>query len=168
MDRLALLTARSSLVSFFLLIFASTVFAPTRPANAQSQSEQAKIADESPPEQRGLNFVVGERGLTALSFNGQSLLASAESGELQPQKSLFRAALDALLPRSSPTAAPNKQADTVDLSYPWGRVSCAYGKQHDKITMRIEVSNTSSETLDELSLRLMELNFPHSSRWRHP
>jgi len=55
---------------------------------------------------------------------------------------------------------PNKQTDTIDLIYPWGRVSCTYGKQGDKITMRIEVSNASAEPLNEVSLRLMELNFP--------
>src|SRR4029453_17850220 len=49
---------------------------------------------------------------------------------------------------------------TVDLSYPWGRLSCAYGKQGDKITMRIEISTSSAESPKELSLRLMELNFP--------
>ena len=104
---------------------------------------------------------MGAHGLDSLSFNGQSLLVSPESGELQPQKSVFRAVLDALLPRSSPpVATPDKKADTVELSYPRGRISCAYGKQGDRLTMRLEVSNTSSEPLNELSLRLMELNFP--------
>ena len=104
---------------------------------------------------------MGAHGLDSLSFNGQSLLVSPESGELQPQKSVFRAVLDALLPRSaSRVATPNRTSDTVDISYPWGRISCAYGKQDDRLTMRIEVSNTSSEPLNELSLRLMELNFP--------
>ena len=104
---------------------------------------------------------MGAHGLDSLSFNGQSLLVSPESGELQPQKSVFRAVLDALVPRSSPpVATPNKQTDTVDVSYPWGRISCAYGKQDDRLTMRLEVSNTSSEPLNEFSLRLMELNFP--------
>ena len=104
---------------------------------------------------------MGAHGLDSLSYNGQSLLRSAQDGELQPQKSVFRAVLDALLSRSpSPVATPNKQADTINLNYPWGRISCAYGKQGDKLTMRIEVSNTTSEPLDEFSVRLMELNFP--------
>jgi hypothetical protein len=84
---------------------------------------------------------------------------------LQPQKSVFRTVLDALLPHfQSPVATPNKQAATVDLSYPWGRFSCAYGKQGDKITMRIEISTSSAESPKELSLRLMELNFPSVPR----
>jgi hypothetical protein len=104
---------------------------------------------------------VGAHGLDSLSFNGQSLLLSPESGELQQQKSVFRALVDALLPRSSsPTATPSKNTDTVDLTYPWGRISCAYGKQGDRLTMSLEISNTSSKPLNELSLRLMELNFP--------
>ena len=44
---------------------------------------------------------MGAHGLASLSFNGQSLLVSPESGELQPEKSVFRAVLDAIVPRSS-------------------------------------------------------------------
>ena len=147
----------------FFVLFVLGIFNPTCPANAQSQSGQARTtpARQYPAVKRGLNFVVGAHGLDSLSFNGQSLLVSPESGELQPQKSVFRVVLDALLPRSSsPSATPNKKTDAVDLSYPWGRISCAYGKQDDRLTMRLEVSNTSSEPLGEFSLRLMELNFP--------
>jgi hypothetical protein len=147
----------------FTCFLALSLFAPTCPANAQSQGGQAEAspARPSPRAERGLNFSVGPRGLASLSFNGQSLLVSPESGELQPQQSVFRAVLDALLPRSSlRVATPNKQADTIDLSYPWGRISCAYGKQDDRITMRIEVSNAGSAPLNEFSVRLMELNFP--------
>src|SRR5207245_4862088 len=48
----------------------------------------------------------------------------------------------------------------IELAYRWGHVSCAYGKQGNVLTMRIEVSNASAEPLSELSLCLMELNFP--------
>ena len=156
--------ARFLLPGFFVL-FLLGIFNPTCPANAQSQSDQAKTPTvlQSPPSKQGLNFVVGAHGLDSLSFNGQSLLVSPESGELQPQKSVFRAVLDALVPRSSPqVATPDKKADTVDVSYPWGHISCVYSKQGDRLTMRFEVSNTSSESLNEFSLRLMELNFPRA------
>ena len=147
----------------FFVLFVLGIFNPTCPANAQSQSGQARTtpARQYPAVKRGLNFVVGAHGLDSLSFNGQSLLVSPESGELQPQKSVFRVVLDALLPRSSsPSATPNKKTDAVDLSYPWGRISCAYGKQDDRLTMRIEAFNTSSKAVNEFSVRLMELNFP--------
>src|SRR5436309_4520867 len=150
-------------IGFFLPLLAATVFADTSPVKTESQQNRTPTPAivPSPAAKQGLNFVVGAYGLDSLSFDGQSFLLSPESGELQPQKSVFRAVFDALLPRSSSrVATPNKQADTIDLSYPWGRISCAYGKQDDKITMRIEVSNTSSEPLNEFSVRLMELNFP--------
>ena len=63
---------------------------------------------------------------------------------MQPWKSIFRTVLDVLFPLASPIPAPGKRTDTVDLSYPWGSVSCTYGKHGEKITMRIEVSNASA------------------------
>jgi hypothetical protein len=146
---------------FLLLVFG--IFASAIRASAQSPADQmqAKSAVRFAAVKNGLDFSVGVRGLDSLSFTGRSLLVSPENGELQPQKSVFRAVLDALLPRSSsPSATPKKQADTIDLSYPWGRVSCAYGNQDNRLTMRIEVSNTSSEPVNEFSIRLMELTFP--------
>jgi hypothetical protein len=153
----------SSVIGFCLAFLAATVFADTSLMKTESQEirNPTPAALQSPPSKHGLNFVVGAHGLDSLSFNGQSLLVSPESGELQPQKSVFRAVLDALLPRSSPrVATSDKEADTVDVSYPSGRISCAYGKQDDRLTMKLEVSNTSAEPLNEFSVRLMELNFP--------
>jgi hypothetical protein len=146
----------------FFVLFVLGIFNPTCPANAQSQSGQARTtpACQYPPAKQGLNFVVGAHGLDSLSFNGQSLLVSPESGELQPWKSTFRATLDLFFPpASSPVQGPPKRADTVDLAYPWGGVSCVYGKQGDKLTMGITVSNASAKSIDQVSLRLMELNF---------
>jgi hypothetical protein len=145
-----------------LLLVALGIFAGASHANAQSQSDQAKEspAIQSPNAERGLGFSVGNRGLDSLSFNGQSLLRSAEGGEVQQWKSVFRAALDALLPPASPVTTANKQTNSIKLTYPWGHVSCAYGRQGDRLLMRIEVTNTGGQDLDELWLRLMELNFP--------
>ena len=155
--------ARSSFISFSVALLAATVFADTSPLKKESQRNRTPgpALLQSPASKQGLNFVVGVHGLDSLSFNEQSLLSSPESGELRLQKSVFRAVLEALLPGSSSRAGtPNKKADTIHLSYPWGRISCSYGKEDDKITMKIEISNTSSEPLNELSIRLMELNFP--------
>jgi hypothetical protein len=146
-----------------LTLIAATAFATTNAIKPESQLDAtaAVALPQSPAPKQGLHFVVGAQGLDSLSFDGQSLLGSRGSGELQPWKSGFGALLNALFgSASSPSPAPAKRADTVDLSFPWGRVSCAYGKQNDKLTMRIEVSNASSKPIDKLSLRLMELNFP--------
>ncbi|PYL71942.1 MAG: hypothetical protein DMF22_05555 [Verrucomicrobia bacterium] len=157
------MTQNSSLGTVSLLFLASTVFAATRPAKAESQRDQtaAPAVLQSPAPNQGLNFSVGNRGLKSLSFNGQSLLGSSQGGELQPSKSVFRTALDFLLPGNrSSDATANKQTNSIDLADRWGHVSCAYGKLGNTLTMRIEVSNTSAQGLDDLTLRLMELNFP--------
>ena len=147
----------------FMLLFGSIVFAATSQANAESQRYKtaASAVLESPAPKGGLNLAVGNRGLESLSFNGQSFLDSPRSGELRLEKSVLGAAIDALLSHTwSPIPTPNKQTDAVDLVYPWGCVSCVYGKQGDKMTMRIEISNAGAKEIDEFSLRLMDLNFP--------
>lgn len=157
------MTVNRSLINFFLALLAATVFGDTGPTKTESQPNETATRPflESPAPKRGLEFSVGNRGLESLSFNGQLLLVSSESGELQQQKSVFRVLVDALLPGpSSPSARPTKNTDAIDVTYPWGRISCAYGKHGNRLTMRLEVSNSSSKPLNELSLRLMELNFP--------
>jgi hypothetical protein len=174
------ITAHSSLIGFLPALLAATVFAGTGPVKTESQRNQsptsatlqspgnAKTQPASPPPataddapKQSLSFAVGERGLTSLEFNGQTLLSSADNGELRPWKSLLRQALDGLLlPGSSPMVSATKQANSIELTFPWGRVSCVYAKHDDQLTMRIEVAKTGPRQLDELSLRLMELTFP--------
>jgi hypothetical protein len=154
---------RGTVIGIWLAFFSAIVFGDSSPINRESQQNRTPDPAplQSPASKHGLNFVVGAHGLDSLSFNGESLLVSPESGELQPQKSVIRAVLDAFVPRSSPQAAtPEKKADTVNVSYAKGRILCAYGKRDDRLTMRLEVSNTSAEPVNELSVRLMELNFP--------
>src|SRR5207244_6798408 len=139
---LLLITRHSTLINVFLLLFAAATLAETNADKTQSQrnQEETSPALKSAAAKPGLDFSVGMRGLDSLSFNGQSLLRSPQSGELQPSKSVFRAALDWLLPRArSPVAIANNQTNTIELAYPWGHVSCAYGKQGNALTMRIEV-----------------------------
>jgi hypothetical protein len=109
----------------------------------------------------GLDFSVSEHGLGSLSFNGQLLLASPHGGELQSAQSLFRNVTDAVLDKSSSPATRSQTKDAVDLTYPWGSVSCAYSKKgENEIVMRIGITNSSKGPIPDVSLRLMELNFP--------
>jgi hypothetical protein len=154
---------RSLFAVTLFVLFVFSIFAGGSKATAQSQSDEAEAPTtfRTTDAKQGLEFSVGARGLDSLSFNGQALLRSPQSGELQPSKSVFRAALDLLLPGNrSPLATTNKQTNSIELAYPWGHVSCLYGKRVNTLTIRIGVSNTSAKGLDELSLRLVELNFP--------
>jgi hypothetical protein len=164
-NRFRLLRNRANQITHhsFVALFALGAFASAGQTNAQSQRDKAKASPalQSPGAKQGLDFSVGARGLDSLSFNGQSFLGSPQSGELQRWKSIFRTALDALLPHPSPpVTTANKQTNSIELAYAWGRVSSAYAKQGDRLMMRIEVSNGGAEELDELSLRLLELTFP--------
>jgi hypothetical protein len=163
LHQLRQVTVHNSFIGFLVAVCAATVFADPDAEKTESKRNPTPtiVPRLSSAPKQGLNFVVGARGLDSLSFNGESFLVSPASGELQPQKSAFRAVLDAVLPLSSAgVATPNKRPDTIDLSYPWGRISCAYRKQDERLTMSIEVSNTSATAVDEFSLRLMEMNFP--------
>ena len=150
-------------MALFTCPFVLGIFVDISPTNALPEGRDTKTrpVGQPPAEEPGLNFSVGDHGLNSLSFNGQSLLTSAERGELRPWKSFFREALDLLLsPGSSPIVPAKKQTNSIALAYPWGRVSCIYTKQDDRLMLQIEVANTSAQKLDELSLRLMELTFP--------
>ena len=110
----------------------------------------------------GLDFSVSEHGLGSLLFNGQSLLASPDGGELQSAQSLFRKANDSVIDKPSSPAARSQAKDAVDLTYPWGDVSCAYSKKgENEIVLHIGITNSSKGPIPDVSLRLMELTFPN-------
>src|SRR6266403_491478 len=164
-DQTSTFELQTSIAATVIVLFALWISAGVSRANAHSQSDLSKVSPDlqSPAAKQGLDFSVGTRGLDSLSFNGQSLFRSAQSGGLQPWKSVFRAVLDALLSNPSPLVqVAKKQVSSIDLAYPWGHVACVYAKKGETLTMRIEVSNTGARELDELSLRLMELDFPNA------
>src|SRR5436309_887255 len=101
-----------------LLLSAPGVRAEAAEPNSGAHVITTPAEAKAPAAETGLHFSVENRGLNSLSYNGQSLLRSAQDGELQPWKSVFRAALDAILSRSSSAVAtPNKQPDKINLSY---------------------------------------------------
>jgi hypothetical protein len=154
---------RSLFAATLFVSLAFAIFAGEDQASAQSPGDNAKALTTSQAQaaKQSLEFSVGAHGLDSLSFNGQALLHSSQSGELQLSKSVLGAVLDMLLPGNrSPLATANKPTNSIELACQWGHISCTYGKQGNTLTMRIEVSNTSAKGLGELSLRLMELDFP--------
>jgi len=107
-------TTHSSVIGFLLAVCAATACAHAGTEKTESQRNPkptAALRLSSAPEQ-GLKFIVGARGLDSLSFNGESLLTSPRSGELQPERSAFRAVLDAVLPLSSAGVASRIRSPT--------------------------------------------------------
>jgi hypothetical protein len=116
-------TVHSSVIGFLLAVCAATAcaHAGTKKTEWQRNPKPPAAPRLSPAPEQGLKFIVGDRGLDSLSFNGESPLVSPKSGELQAEKYAFRAVLDAVLPLSSAKVATlNKKPNTIDLTYPCG------------------------------------------------
>jgi hypothetical protein len=95
-----------------------------------------------------LKYALGQRGLSALSYRGTSLLANTDSGALQ-------------VVHETPTATRlDAGSRTLTQTYSWGRVACVYGAHADRLFLRLTVVNQSSGTLDKLALQVAELRFP--------
>jgi hypothetical protein len=93
-----------------LALLAATAFADTGAEKTESQRESNADRNGSPIiRAKGLSLSWALVVSIHSRFNGESVLVSPERGELQPQKSVFRAVLDTVLPLSSAgVAAPNK------------------------------------------------------------
>ena len=118
-------TVHSSVIGSLLAVCAATPCADagTQKTESQRNPKPTTALRLSPAPEQGLKFIVGDRRLDSLSFNGESLLASPKSGELRPERSAFRTVLDAVLTLSSAGVATlNKKPNTIELSYPWVRI----------------------------------------------
>ena len=60
----------------------------------------------------------------------------------------------------SPQALAKGNRPTIDLEFPWGRAVCFYRKRGNQIVMKVQVTNNSAQSLEDLSARLMKFTFP--------
>src|SRR4029077_20205880 len=62
---------------------------------------------------------------------------------------------------SAPVVTLDRSNQTLQLSYSWGRVSCAYSKiAGDQLRMHILLTNSTDLVIDALAVRLTRLVFP--------
>jgi hypothetical protein len=119
-------------------------------------------ADAESGAKQGFDFSVGEHGLDSLSFNGHTFLPSPKQGNLLLADLVFNKTGNTTSPKvSEPAVTLDRSNQTVQLSYSWGRISCAYSKvAGNQLRMRILVTNTTDLAIDALSVRLTQLVFP--------
>jgi hypothetical protein len=162
-----------SLESFVILLFcidlATSVYGdPNRSETAEASpgADHAPASDigPSPKSGDGLKFTVGDKGLTSLSYNGQSFFSSPSNGELRPGTAIFSTGSPKLAVNTTPIASLDQAAQKVTLTYDWGSVSSTYTKEGDRLLMKIHVGNTSDKVLAELPVVVTELNFPASPK----
>jgi hypothetical protein len=136
--------------------FAVTVILLAFPVSAWS-------ADAESGAKQGFDFSVGEHGLDSLSFNGHAFLPSPKQGNLLLADLVFNKAGNATPWKGSeqPVVTLDRSNQTVQLSYSWGRISCAYSRvAGNQLRMHILVTNRTDLAIDVLRLRLTQLVFP--------
>jgi hypothetical protein len=122
----------------------------------------AAVAEESgtvAPARGGLNYSLGGKGLSALSYNGQSLLESEQKGALQPRSPKFPGE-ETVAAAKAPVVTLDPAAQTVSLNYPWGHVSSAYHQTGDRLVLALQFTNSSDKLIAALPVVLAELKFP--------
>ncbi len=117
------------------------------------------------PERPALAFSLNDKGLAALNYNGQPLLAPSGSGGIRPVNSSPVLKVGASGSSIGDEAATSSRLDaasrTVRQVYSWGTVSCAFSTSRDALRLKLRVSNTSAtDSIAHLDLQLGEFTFP--------
>ncbi len=109
-------------------------------------------------------FALGQQSLSTLSFGGQSLIRNADDGALDPYNAtpVLRRSDGSSYVSGNATGGVSLDAATSTLTqrYPWGSIVCSYSPSESALELRCTVNNTSADTLEQLKLKLVRLNFP--------
>jgi hypothetical protein len=117
-----------------------------------------------------LEYSLGDKGFATLALNGRSLLGYAWSGDLtmggwMPK---FRKADGTIYTnQDKPLSSQlDRATSTVVQTFSWGKLSCAYSQQGERLMMRFRVSNDTREPMIRPSVHLVELAFPEEPQAR--
>jgi hypothetical protein len=127
----------------FTLIVAACAQTPARPLGAQPGD---------------LAVTVSDSGLSALSYNGQTLLAAPDGGT--PRIARQPAVPSADTAVAAIRVPPAKAGTPYTLYYAWGSVTCSYRVRGNRLMCQLTIHNASRTTLTGLTVQLMELDFP--------
>jgi len=129
----------------------------------------SKALCAAPAEPAGLSYEMGGMGLASLHYRGQSLLPVGEYSEVEVVNwgPRFRRAGGADYDAHGRPVIGTPTEVLVDAGsrrvtrrYVWGKLTCVYGRQGDELTLRVNVANTSADTLLSADVQLLEMLFP--------
>lgn len=141
------------------------------PKAAASKAATPKVATPkaaTPNASPKLAFALNDKGLSALSYAGRALVDAPEhgvqlvNGTPKLQKADGTTYSGEAKPLSSILDAKRR---LLTQTYSWGLVTCLYTQDalkpsgSERLTMRVDVLNTSNETLSALEVQLGELDF---------
>ncbi len=117
--------------------------------------QAASAAPAAPPVQAAS----GPGGLTTLQYQGVNLLAD---GTLSAQTITLQNADGTTTQGSTtPTATTyDPAAHRLTQTYPWGTVACRYVPAGSRLNLAVSVTDTSPQTLQQLTLQLLAIRFP--------
>lgn len=123
-----------------------------RPANAATAPARAAMQTQ-----------FDARGLIQLSYNGANLtdVAANGAGAFGVGDIYFLGANGTVSKRNSgePRRSWDDASKTLTLSYDWGRVSCRYEVQGNRLNLNIGVENTGRQTLAGVNLFPLSVQF---------
>ncbi len=110
-----------------------------------------------------ISLGLGQAGLTALQYGGVNLLAD---GTPSASAITLKKADGTTMPGNGTPTATVYDAATQCLTqtYPWGTVACRYAPAGSRLNLTVTVSNTSAQTLQQITLQLMAIHFPHTPK----
>ncbi len=117
-----------------------------------------------------VSYTIGNGGLSALAYDGQSLLPKAENGALRVAGDPVFHRMDGstyALPSYMPVRTDLDAArHTVSLTYAWGAIACVYKGVGSRLSLNLSVHNATRDTLTGIKIQLIELGFPAVPRGR--
>lgn len=135
---------------------------------AASPAHARPIATTAPvnavvPSGVAVQVASGQSGLTTLQYGGVNLLAD---GSLSAQTVMLKSAGGTLTAGSlTPVStAYDAASQRLTQTYPWGRIACRYAPSGSRLNLTVAVTNTSPQTLQQLTLQVLAIHFPNTPK----
>jgi len=109
-----------------------------------------------------LSYGLSSSGLSALSYNGVSLLASSDNGTIRFIDSTpdFTPSITGFNSWSPVSSSLN--GNTISQIWSFGTTSCTYSQSGSTLLMNVSFTNTSASTITEAHLNLAQLTYPNA------
>jgi hypothetical protein len=125
-------------------------------------SPHPSAAQSAVPDQ-ALLIGLGQKGLTSLQYHGDNLLAD---GALSVQTVTLKRAVGATVQGSTVpvSSAYDPALRRLVETFPWGTIACRYTPVGSRLNLAVAVTNTSSQTIQQLTLQILAVHFPSAPK----
>jgi hypothetical protein len=107
-----------------------------------------------------LQHTLGEKGLMSLAFNEWQFLKAPEHGEFLCTAKLRKKDGTEYDGGKLLSIEASAAKDEVEMTFPWGRVSCQFRAKNNRLLALLTVTNGSADDLLDCEVRIGRLTFP--------